>query len=44
MEDRKIESMACGKIEKRSGSVVKCLTRDRGVVGSSLTRGTALSP
>ena len=29
--------------EERGGSVVECLTRDGGVVGSSLTGGTALS-
>ena len=30
--------------EERGGSVVECLTRDRGVVGSNLTRGTVLCP
>ena len=29
--------------EDRSGSVVVCLTLDRGVAGSSLTEGIALS-
>ena len=29
---------------KRSGSVVKCLTRDRGTAGSSLTDVTVLCP
>ena len=29
---------------ERSGSVVECLTRDRGAAGSSLTRVTALCP
>ena len=34
-----------GKLEReRSGSVVECLTRDRGAAGSSLTGVTALSP
>ena len=28
----------------RSGSVVECLTRDRGAVGSSLADSTALCP
>ena len=28
--------------EERGGSVVECLTQDRGVAGSSLTGGTAL--
>ena len=31
-------------IEERGGSVVECLTRDRGAVGSSLTEGIALCP
>ena len=30
--------------EECGGSVVKCLTRDRGVAGLSLTGGTALCP
>ena len=30
--------------EESGGSVVECLTRDRGVVGSSLTGGTVLCP
>ena len=30
--------------EERSGSVVECLTQDRGVAGSSLIRGAALYP
>ena len=30
--------------EERGGSLVLCLTRDRGDAGSSLTRGTALCP
>ena len=30
--------------EEHGGSVVKCLTRDRGVVGSSLTGGTVVCP
>ena len=29
---------------ERSGSVVECLTRDRGAAGSSLTGVTALCP
>ena len=29
---------------ERSGSVVECLTQDRGVAGSSLTGVTALCP
>ena len=32
------------KVSECSGSVVKCLTQDRGVVGSSLTSITALCP
>ena len=32
------------KIWERSGSVVECLTRDRGAAGSSLTGVTALCP
>ena len=32
------------KSEERGGSVVECLTQDRGVVGSSLTSCTALCP
>ena len=31
-------------IEKHSGSVVDCLTRGLGAVGSSLTTGTVLCP
>ena len=31
-------------IRERSGSVVECLTRDRGAAGSSLTGVTALCP
>ena len=30
--------------EERGGSVVEFLTQDRGVAGSSLTRGTVLCP
>ena len=30
--------------EEGSGSLVECLTRDQGVVGWSLTGGTALCP
>ena len=30
--------------EEHIGSMVECLTQDRGVVGSSLTGGTALCP
>ena len=30
------------KVWERSGSVVECLTRDRGAAGSSLTRVTGL--
>ena len=30
--------------EERDSSMVECLTRGRGVVGSSLTGGTALCP
>ena len=30
------------KLRERSGSVVECLTRDRGATGSSLTGVTAL--
>ena len=30
------------KMRERSGSVVECLTQDRGAVGSSLTSVTAL--
>ena len=30
--------------EKRGGSVVECSTRDRGIVGSSLTGVTVLCP
>ena len=33
---------SCGR--ERSGSVVECLTRDRGAAGSSLTGVTALCP
>ena len=32
------------KVRECSGSVVKCLTQDRGVVGSSLTGITVLCP
>ena len=40
-----IEILCYSKLcyEERGGSVVECLTRDRGVMGWSLTRGTALS-
>ena len=31
-------------MEERGGSVVECLTRDRGVAASSLTGGTVLYP
>ena len=31
-------------VQKRSGSVVECLTQDQGVVGSSLTSITAFCP
>ena len=31
-------------MRERSGSVVECLTRDRGAAGSSLADGTALCP
>ena len=31
-------------VNERSGSVVECLTRDRGAAGSSLTGVTALCP
>ena len=30
--------------EEGGGSVVECLTRDRGIAGSSFTRGTVLCP
>ena len=30
--------------EERGGSVAECLTQDQGVVGLSLTPGTALCP
>ena len=33
---------SCGR--ERNGSVVECLTRDRGAAGSSLTGVTALCP
>ena len=33
-----------GLLRERSGSVIECLTRDRGAVGSSLTGITALCP
>ena len=39
--DKKIVTILCGE---RDGSVVECLTRDRGVAGLSLTRSTALCP
>ena len=35
-------SVTSEKNRERSGSVVECLTRDRGVTGSSLTGVTAL--
>ena len=31
-------------VKERSGSVVECLTPDRGIVGSNLTGVTALRP
>ena len=34
----------CNLIKEHGGSVVECLTRDRGVAGSRLTGGTALCP
>ena len=38
-------NFACSKFwVEHSGSVVECLTRDRGVVGSSLTVDTTLCP
>ena len=36
----KFSTPAAGR--ERSGSVIECLTRDRGAAGSSLTRVTAL--
>ena len=35
-------SVVANTIRERSGSVVECLTRDRGAVGSSLNGSTAL--
>ena len=35
---------ARAQIEENGGLVVECLTRDRGVAGLSLTRGTVLYP
>ena len=34
----------CNQMRERSGSVVECLTQDRGAAGSSLTCVTALCP
>ena len=39
-----IFSLLIFSIWERSGSVVECLTRDRGAAGSSLTGVTALCP
>ena len=38
----KVNVIVSKKMRERSGSVVECLTRDRGTAGSSLTRVTAL--
>ena len=37
-------SISYSRQGERSGSVVECLTRDRGVAGSSLTGVTVLCP
>ena len=37
-----LKGKQCGR--ERIGSVVECLTRDRGAAGSSLTDVTALCP
>ena len=41
---RKYKPLSYNKTRERSGSVVECLTRDRGATGSSLTSITALCP
>ena len=42
---KEIKKNCCQALKReRSGSVLECLTRDRGVVGSSLTGVTALCP
>ena len=35
---------ARGRVRERSGSVVECLTRDRGAAGSSLTGVAVMCP
>ena len=42
--ERDTDQLACYRNWERSGSVVECLTRDRGTTGSSLTGVTALCP
>ena len=40
----RLKQFYCTILRERSGSVVVCLTRDRGVAGSSLTGVSALCP
>ena len=40
----KFKKLSSATVEERGGSVVECLTQDRGAAGLRLTRGTALCP